>query len=283
MRIHRFFAVTVVVLAGCNIRFDAQSYDGGGPSDGGGASSDMAAQPAADGFGPGTITLTNPAPLSSLVPTDTTFDFDVQLGDAPDTLEPTISVSPRGGAPLAGAFSWKPSGAGYKLTFIPSAPLTDQTDFLISVANPNEPTATLLSTGVSTGSHPRVTGVSLHNTGGSAGVWLDVTFSEPMMDASVLAAIGVSAAQQAVAGHAGPDGLGGYRFDVDAGQALTAPIALRIAAGSTGAKAATGTALDPADWDQSTVASDGSFQVSFTGVDLSSTAPIDVTWTPTVD
>jgi hypothetical protein len=76
---------------------------------------------------------------------------------------------------------------------------------------------------------------------------------------------------------------GGYRFDLDAGHPLPAPIVLRIAAGPGGATALTGVALDPASWDSPTTASDGSFQVIFSSVDLAAPGAIDLSWAPTIN
>jgi hypothetical protein len=281
-------AAVALAFLGCGGDF-AYSMNGSPDAAAYESTPDLGAAPASDlGFGAETIALTNPAPLASDVLGATTFDFDAMLGNAPDRLEAGITITPRGTlTPLAGAFSWKSYSAGYKLSFIPSAPLTDANDFVISVADPRSTFAPpLLHTGISTGSHPRVTAVTLHAAGAGAGVYFTFTFSEPMSTPAVIASVSVTAGGQAASGHALLDAAnsqGGYRFDLDAGHPLPAPIVLRIAAGPGGATALTGVALDPASWDSPTAASDGSFQVIFSSVDLAAPGAIDLSWAPTIN
>lgn len=247
------------------------------------------AQPSVDLGSQGGIVLAHPEPLSSGVALDAHFELYAAISDAPDRLESDITVTPRGlTTPLAGAFSWNSGANGYQLTFIPSAPLTDATDFVISVADPQSPSGPpLLHTGISTGSHPRVTRVTLQGPGSGAGATLAFTFSEPMAEKSVLASATVTAGGQPVSGTLASDPkdtLGrAFVFTVGPGHALPSPIVLHIAAGAMGAQAATGTALDPASWDSPTAAPDGSFQVTFTGLDFAAQAPIDTFWAPTID
>jgi hypothetical protein len=214
------------------------------------------------------VVLASPAPLSSAVLLDASFQFQALLvQNTPQSLEPSIAIAARpAGQPLSGAFSWKQVGPGrFQLTFLPTA-LADHTDYVVTVSDPD---AAPLKTGVSTGSHPRVIGCVLHADPGASAVYLQITFSEPMNPSSVAAHTVVSSGGTAVAGTLAPlaDATSPantrFRFDVASPHGLGSSVLLTIAGGTSGALAATGVGLDPKSWDSPTDVS-GSFAWSVT-------------------
>jgi hypothetical protein len=215
------------------------------------------------------ISLTTPTPLSSALKTDQQLDFDVLLGTRSQMdVESWIAIAPRTSllSPITGGYLWTPTGGpgAYTLHFIPSAPLTDATDYEVKVVDAIV-TTTVLATGFSTGSRPRVSSAVLSAMQSGAQVFVDVTFSEPMSAATIGPAMSVTAGGAPVAGTVTQQGPAVFRFTFTGGAGgATGAVALDIA---TSALSTTGTALIPDDWDSPTNAgADGgtpSFSITF--------------------
>ena len=231
--------------------------------------------------------LLQPVAWSSLVPLDSKFVFDLTLPQPmqPDALEPGVAIAKRGMlTALGGAFSWRQTGAvNYQLTFIPSAPLTDATDYVVNVTDPTSGTQ-LVHVGVSTGSHPRVVAVKLHGENQASLVYFDVAFSEPMNQNSFVGRVNVSAGTPAavVPGtlpSTTPAGVQ-LRYQLTNGKMLKSPIELRI---GVGVQAASGVALDPDSWDALSEGSGGDFAISVPNPNLDTAVLIDLPFfTPVV-
>ena len=255
---------------------------GGAGGFGGNAGSDLA--PAAGDGSVDSVSLLSPTPLSSLVPTSTNFQLQAMLADVtPTDLEPYISIVPhQQTTPLSGAFNWKGSGTIYQINFIPAA-VADLTDYVVTVGSPAG--ATLLKTGVSTGSRPRVTRVELHSDEMGQMIYFLFSFSEPMNLSTLGPAVSASFGSTTVTGSVSPVDTtnANFRFDVSNPAASKTPIDFRIV---NGASAATGFALLVLDWDSNTNPSGDqkTFDVSFTPTaPLSTVASATYTFTPTIN
>jgi hypothetical protein len=263
----------------------------GGPSDMGRALADGGAFPSDMGAVGNGAELVSPMPLSSANPPTTSFVFNVSLtGVTPDEIEPLITITPRSaGSALSGAFSWKETMYGqYQLELLPTG-VMNQTDYVVKVGDPLGH-RDLVHTGISIGSHPRVSQVELTSNNMAASVYLLINFSEAMsatdLAGKLTVTAGAGAAAKPVSGQltsmplAGmPDGSV-YRFDFTSGKGLGSVVTLHVQAS---ALATSGSALDPADWDSMTVDSTGNFYVDFTGLQLDSQAgPLTYSFAPTV-
>ncbi len=256
----RFSALITFLLIGCSNGSPFRPVDLAGPPSDGGAASDMAFFPS-DASMLNDANLTAPLAWVSLVPLDSTFQFDVNIPKMPSDLEGYFSIVQRpAGSALAGAFSWKGSAGVYKLTFIPSAKLTDATDYEVHIYGP------LLikpKVGITTGSHPRVRHLLLEPLG-SSDLTLTLGFSEPMKDASFVGKVVVSSGSPAVpvsTTNFTKIDASTFKLTVPSGQMLATPIRLDL---KPGVQAVSGTALDPKSWDSPTDVM-GAFQYEFPG------------------
>jgi hypothetical protein len=229
-------------------------------------------------------TLTSPAPLSSKVALSTNFMFDIVLvGSQQQDVQSLIDIRPRGAStPLGGAFSWKGSGVGlHKLTFLPTAPLVDKTDYVITVGDPKQPGVDLLKTGITAGSRPRVTTVTLHGESHGSTVYFLWTFSEPMKTLTVDPRVKVTAGGVDVPGIVSLTGnLNEFRFTFTDGKGLADPVTLQLA---PGVQAMTNELLEADGWDAMTKLPDGTFEVSFGSVDVETPLSVTYTWAPVID
>jgi len=256
----RFAALFIILLAGCSESASNDPRDFGGPGDLGFAASDMGFV-ASDASMLNDANLTSPLAWFSLVPLDSTFQFDVNLPKAPSELEGYFSIVQRPNmSPLAGAFSWKGTSGVYKLTFIPSAKLADGADFEVQITLPGKP-----KVGISTGSHPRVRHALLAQSG-ATDMKMTLAFSEPMKDSTFIGKLVVTYDSPAkpitITNFAKVDSTT-YSFTIPNGQTLAQPITLGL---KPGVQAMTGTALDPKSWDSATD-SMGTFEWNFFGAD----------------
>ncbi len=300
---HRLALVLIGFVALANAGFGGcgdLSGPGGG-SDGGSGSPDLAYyEPASDlgamvsdGSAPqiSTVQLTQPAPFSSNVSLNAIFDFDLFLvSGTPQDLEPLITIIPRGSTTaLNGGFSWKQTGASsYQLSFTPTG-LVDKTDYVVTAGDPSNQSSTLLKTGVSTGSHPRVSEVQLTGENMASSVFLEFYFSESMNAASVITQTTVTAGTgmtpMVVTGtvtpivSAGVSDKTGFRFDFDNGKGLPQPITLHVGASSM---STAGTALDTMSWDSTTQGANGDFFVEITAAFDTLPGTTTYRWDPVV-
>jgi hypothetical protein len=303
--VHRLALGLVAAIALANAGFG--SCGGGSaacyfcnPNDGGiGGNADMAYYPGFDGgqafdqAAPGEwVQLTAPPSLASGIALDASFDFNAYLlGATPQDLEPLISVTPRTSTTAVnGGFSWKSTGTGlYSISFLPTG-LSDKTDYVVTVMSPTIPGKTLLKTGISTGSHPRVNQVELFGENMASAVYFKFHFSEPMDPASIASHVTVSAGTgmtaTLVTGKvttivSTTDANTGFRFDFDNGKGLPQPITLHVAAAAT---SAAGTTLDTKSWDSMTQETNGDFFVDFDGITLDNQpGTISWQWTPVIN
>jgi len=200
-------------------------------------------------------------------------------------VESWIAIAPRTSllTPITGGFLWTQNpGGDYLLHFIPSAPLADNTDYEVKVVDAPSNT-TVLATGFSTGSRPRVQGAALTAAMSGAQVYIDVTFSEAMSAQTIGPAVSVSAGGVAVAGAVTQQGPASFRFTFSGGAGgATGAVALDVA---TTALSSSGAALLPDDWDSPTNAgADGgtpAFSITFANGPL--TTDQTVAFAPIVD
>jgi hypothetical protein len=267
--------------------FDAADAGAGGSS---GGSSDLGFSSGYDAaFQGDQVVLTSPTPLQSNVKLDASFNFAATLvSGTPQDLEAYITITPRNGVnALNGAFSWKQTGpVSWSISFIPTG-LTDKTDYLVVVTSPTTG-AELLRTGVSTGSHPRVTNVSLTSVDAATQVYFTITFSEPMTASSLASAVSATTGMTgALTAHSGTLAAVGskdgttFQYTLDNGKGLPLPLTLHVASSAT---AVAGGALDAASWDSPTVDASNNFFVDFYGVSLDDLPGTTVLpWSPTIN
>jgi hypothetical protein len=273
----------ILLLSGCSLHAngfakipgaDGSAYgtDGGGGSDSG----------LPDNLPPNTLfaRLDQPAPFSSLVQTGTPLVFTVAPGGATQAqVESWIRVVKSGTAtPITGGYLWSPIASwAWQVTFLPSAPLDDNADWLVRADDPRAAPPAVLRTAFSTGSHPRVIRVELTATQAS------IAFSEPMIPSTLAQLVSVLQGGAPVAGSLGPDPAApqdasrcAFAFSHSiAGPA--ADVAVRIA---PGAQSASMTPLDPLAWSSPTQMS-GAFLLDLGSIPLNNFS--DVVWEPTVN
>lgn len=257
------------------------------------AASDMAKGAVGDGMsGPGKsrnqVWINKPDSFSSnlLVLTALYFAVDVPPGVSQGDVEGGISLRPRNGQnKVTGKFSWDYSGVGpgnpfALLVFGPDAPLTDNTDYVISVA-PNGKFAPMEAlypwcpkqmdgsyrTILTTGSHPRLIRVRVISKDGVNAIAVAVWFSEKVDTAMFSNALSLSAlGMNQAATVQDPGIMQSNLFTIMLGKPipLAMPLSLNIA---NGVKAASGKAFDPMSFDSPT-AMNGAFALTVTANQL---------------
>jgi hypothetical protein len=198
------------------------------------------------------VQLATPAPWSSNNRADSIFEFIVLLPSVPAQPETWLSVTPRGSTTmLAGGFSSKlnPTG-GYKVTFYPSAQLQTG-DYVVTALDPQNSSVTLLRTGISVGSKPRVKHLYLKNMG-AQDLLLEIVFSEAMKQSTIGAHLEVRSGSPPgapIAGTLTRVDDASYTFLLPNGASLSGPFLVRLTAGVTSLG---DVPLDPASWDAPT-------------------------------
>lgn len=229
-------------------------------------------------------TLTSPLPLSSKVALNTNFMFDIVLVTSQQQdVQSVIDIRPRGAStPLGGAFSWKGSGVGvHKLTFLPTAPLLDKTDYVITVGDPKQPGTDFVKTGITAGSKPRVTEAALHGENHGSSVYVLWTFSEPMNVLTVNSRVKVTAGGIDVPGTvATTSNPNEFRFSFTNGKGLGDPVVFQL---TPGVQAATAEPLEADGWDAMTKLPDGTFEISFGSVDVETPILVAYPWAPVIN
>jgi hypothetical protein len=238
------------------------------------------------GFIGDSIAMTSPKPFQSLVPLDANLIFEVGVGtSSPSAYEPNITILPYlPGAdmgappPVTGTFSWKqPTTGPAQLTFIPNAPLTDNTDYTVKVRGPSSG-ATVLATGFSTGSRPRVSQLILTINPGPA-VSLAIFFSEPMDQTSFASHLNALSNGSVLAGTLSTSANGDPTLQFTTPSKIGSSLTVKID-GAVKSAATSGAGLIVQSWDSPTD-SMGAFQYTFTGI--STSFPSTSVWTPTVN